>query len=323
MKARYAEKGRNWKTDKRRKGRTKKHKKKSKSAKDDSSLSSEEDKREYVGQIMNMLMNTPAYCGMVQQQQPNQQLPLLRPNTTLQPTGVQRTPACNNCGQKGHTTRNCPLPKTICELCGTAGHLTDKCWEHEKNARFRPHNWISKLNKSCPRCGQTGHYYKHYPFKNTPLQPLQSQSTPIQNNTSLRQALGMISHSNTSNQINDFFAKRHQAYKSTKSSNTEQEDILSQVSSISIRSETLSDVSSTDESNEYCGAIYGDIEMLDELFPIIDVGDWKDAIKKEKQLIRVITTEVKPGQTNIKQDKRKRKRINKLPQSNAYSWKLP
>ena len=101
-------------------------------------------------------------------------------------------------------------------------------------------------------------------YLNVPLQPSQSQTTPNHSNTSLGQALGMISHSNTGSQINEFFAKRHQAYKSTKTSNTEQEDTLSQVSSISIRSEASSGVSNTDESEEYCGAIYHVMDGMNE-----------------------------------------------------------
>ena len=79
-------------------------------------------------------------------------------------------------------------------------------------------------------------------------------------------------------------------------------------------------MSSNDESNEYCGAIYEDIEILDEPITIKDNADWKDTTKKERQLISEITPEAELGQTSTTDNKRKR--IDKLPKNNAYLWKL-
>ena len=109
VKTRYRNKLHQWRKQK--KGRKKRG-----SLKDDSSTSSSEDKREYVGQIMNMLSKNIA--SQTQQQQYNTtrayERPLLVPNINLNPNitrGTQRNPTCNNCGEQGHIARNCPNGK--------------------------------------------------------------------------------------------------------------------------------------------------------------------------------------------------------------------
>ena len=249
VKTRYRNKLHQWREEK--KGRKKKNKKRG-SLKDDSSTSSSEDKREYVGQIMNMLSKNIA--SQTQQQQYNSarpyQRPLLAPNTNLNPNttrGTQRNPTCNNCGEQGHIARNCPNGKSRCSLCGGLGHMTDKCWENDTNARFRPENWVSKLTLPCPICKQAGHYAKDCPMKQ--LQTNGQNAIP-----GLHQTVGMVSHQDIINALDSLaFGQPTQFKKSKTKSKRDSTISLSEVSSIS--DNNIDDSDESEESNEFCGMI--------------------------------------------------------------------
>ena len=70
---------------------------------------------------------------------------------------------CNHCGVQGHKAADCPNKQggggkaeeprrwnnAICPHCNKDTHPADRCWELEKNASFRPPNWVSvKTNLS-------------------------------------------------------------------------------------------------------------------------------------------------------------------------------
>ena len=247
VKTRYRNKLHQWREQK--KGRKKKHKKQG-SLKDDSSTSSSEDKREYVGQIMNMLSKNIA--SQTQEKQYNStrayERPLLVPNTNSNPNntrGTQRNPTCNNCGEQGHIARNCPNRKSQCSLCGGLGHITDKCWENDKNARFRQENWVSKLTLPCPICKQVGHYAKDCPMK----QPNGQNSM-----SGLHQTVGMVSHQDIINALDSLAFGQATQFKPSKSKSKRDSTIsLSEVSSILDNDADNSDES--EESNEFCGMI--------------------------------------------------------------------
>ena len=74
--------------------------------------------------------------------------------TELADPGYFADKICHYCKEKGHFKTDCPKlaqnqPGTKkCEYPGCTtltGYTSGKCWEHPKNEKNRPENWVSRI----------------------------------------------------------------------------------------------------------------------------------------------------------------------------------
>ncbi|KAL2926367.1 Gag-Pol polyprotein [Bienertia sinuspersici] len=75
---------------------------------------------------MSPLTTVEATCGMVQQEEAQQEIFVgsKEEHDVLAMTGRKQDLKCHNCGKTGHNQDTC----WACKVCGKSGHATDNCW---------------------------------------------------------------------------------------------------------------------------------------------------------------------------------------------------